>query len=206
MRTLPQRLAAPERIPGGEPVPGRCGRALLTLAAGILTGMSARRYRIVTVCWGNICRSPMAQFVLRAALEEAGLGGRAEVISAGTSAEELGNRMDRRALATLRRNGVPDTGFDQHIARRFTASWFDEADLVLAADHIHYRILLGLARDEDEAASVVLLRSFDPQAVAEGDLGMADPWYGGQEDFDLTYEQVRRAAPGVVGYVRARLS
>ena len=55
-------------------------------------------YRVVVVCWGNICRSPMAEFILREAFEDAGLGDRVSVSSAGTSTEELGRPMDRRTM------------------------------------------------------------------------------------------------------------
>lgn len=163
-------------------------------------------FRILTVCWGNICRSPMAEFALREAFEEAGLGDAVHVSSAGTSAEELGNAMDRRAIAALTRNGVQDTGFRAHRARRFTADWFARFDLILAADYVHERILRELAPTAADQARVRLLRSFDPEAVAAGDLGMADPWYGGEADFDLTFAQVAAAISGVVDYVRAQLA
>lgn len=123
-------------------------------------------YRVTVVCWGNICRSPMGEFMLREAFDEADLGDRVVVDSAGTSTDELGRPMDRRTTATLRRHGVTDTGFAAKRARQFQADSFDDSDLVLAADHVHDEILRRRARDEDDVAKVRLLRSFDPVAAA----------------------------------------
>lgn len=161
-------------------------------------------YRIVVVCWGNICRSPMAEFVLREAFEDAGLGERVSISSAGTSTEELGRPMDRRTLAVLERNGVRDSGFRDKRAIQFRSPGFEDADLVLAADHVHERILSERARHEDDRTKIRMLRSFDPAAVAADTLGMDDPWYGDDEDFDLTFAEIVAAAPGIVEHVRTR--
>lgn len=163
------------------------------------------QYRIVVVCWGNICRSPMAEFVLRQAFDEAGLGDRVTVSSAGTSTDELDRPMDRRTIAVMQRNAVRDSGFRDKRARQFLADHFDEVDLVLAADHVHERILKDRARHSDDADKIRLLRSFDPDAVAAGTLGMDDPWYGDDEDFDITYAEIAAAAPHIVEHVRREL-
>ena len=161
-----------------------------------------RPYRITVVCWGNICRSPMAEFLLREALEEAGLGDRVVVDSAGTSSEELGNGMHPRTVAVLRRNGHVDSGWSRHVARRFDASEFDDVDLVLPVDHEHAHRLQRLARDEQERSRIRLFRSFDPAAVEAGELGMDDPWYGTDPAYDQTYAEVTAAIPGIVEHVR----
>ncbi|MGG5261000.1 low molecular weight protein-tyrosine-phosphatase [Phycicoccus avicenniae] len=166
---------------------------------------SEHPYRVTVVCHGNICRSPMAEFLLREAFDDAGLGDRVEVDSAGTSAEELGNPVHPRTVAVLRRHGHPDVGWGEHRARQFRAEMFDASDLVLAADHPHADRLGRLARDEDDAATVRLVRSFDPAAVAAGELGMDDPWYGGDAEYEQTYEEIRAAVPGIVEHVRAAL-
>ncbi|NHA68557.1 low molecular weight protein-tyrosine-phosphatase [Phycicoccus flavus] len=164
-----------------------------------------RPYRVTTVCHGNICRSPMAAFLLREAFDDAGLGDRVEVDSAGTSTEELGNPPHRRTVATLQRHGHPDTGWSEHRARQFQADWFDDVDLVLAADHAHADRLTRLARTDEERGRVRLVRSFDPDAVAAGELGMDDPWYGGDAEYEQTYAEITAAVPGIVEHVRAEL-
>ena len=86
------------------------------------------KYRVGLVCLGNICRSPMAEVVLRAELERAGLSGRVEVDSAGTGDWHVGDPMDRGARAELSRRGYDGAG---HRARQFDPSWFDRYDLLV---------------------------------------------------------------------------
>src|SRR5699024_8752376 len=87
-------------------------------------------YRIIVVCLGNICRSPMAEQVLRADLERAGLGDRVEVTSSGTGDWHVGGTMDARAASTLRVHGYPV----EHTARQFRPADLADADLVLVMD------------------------------------------------------------------------
>lgn len=144
----------------------------------------------MVVCTGNICRSPMAEIVLRERFADAGLADRVVVDSTGTSDEEHGNPVDRRARAVLQRHGYP-TG-DGHRARQVQAG--DRRDLVLAMTNAHARALRRLG------VEAVLFRSFDPDAV--GDLDVADPWYGGTQDFEDCLAQIEAAADGIVEHVR----
>ena len=162
-------------------------------------------YRVTVVCWGNICRSPMGEYLLREAFEEAGLGDRVVVDSAGTSSDELGSGMHPRTEAVLRRNGHEDYGWGDHVARRFEPSWFDEYDLVLPVDHVHVERLERISRSDADRAKLRLFRSFDPDAVAAGELGMDDPWYGTDPAYDQTYAEITAAVPGIVDHVRAEL-
>lgn len=157
---------------------------------------------VTVVCSGNICRSPMAEVVLRDALAQEGMGDFVTVDSAGTGAWHVGEGADERTVATLHRHGLDGSS---HVAAQFEASWFDEADLVLAADAGHERALRTLARDDADRGKVRLLRSFDPAAVAAGELDLADPWYGDSEDFEVCYRDVRGAVPGVVAHLREAL-
>ena len=165
-----------------------------------------RPYRVTVVCTGNICRSPMGEFVLRERFEAAGLGDRVVVDSAGTHSWEVGNPADPRTLAVLARNGHGDLGGGQHVARRFERAWLDEVDLVLAADRGHYRELTKLARGDAQRDKVRMFRSFDPVAAGDDDLDMDDPWYGDDSSFDQTYAEVVAAADGVVEHVRRQLA
>jgi protein-tyrosine phosphatase len=166
---------------------------------------SSRPYRVTVVCTGNICRSPMAEFVLRERFAAAGLEDRVVVDSAGTHSWEVGSPADPRTLAVLRRNGHEDFGGRDHVARRFERAWFAETDLVLAADSGHAGALRRLAPTDADRAKVRMLRSFDPEADRAGTLDMDDPWYGEDDAFDQTYAEVVAAADGVVEHVRRAL-
>lgn len=155
-------------------------------------------FRIMTVCTGNICRSPMAEVVLRAHLEAAGLA--AVVDSTGVSSEEQGNPMDPRAVATLRGAGYEPP---RHTARRVRPHELAERDLVLAMTASHAAALRRLAPEHSD--KVVLLRSFDPAAPSGGPeylLDVDDPWYGDRGAFAITLAEIEAAAPGIVEHVR----
>ncbi|UFU06338.1 low molecular weight protein-tyrosine-phosphatase [Ruania halotolerans] len=157
-------------------------------------------YRISVVCTGNICRSPMGEAVLRDAFEEAGLGNRVEVISAGTGAWHLGDDADHRTHRVLTAHGHELVG---HQATQFTAADFADLDLVLALDSGHARELRHLTADEQARAKIRLIRSFDPTTPDGADV--ADPYYGEHSDFETVYAQVSAAVDGLVAYVRAEL-
>jgi protein-tyrosine phosphatase len=76
---------------------------------------------------------------------------------------------------------------------------------VLPVDHVHVERLEALARDDADRAKLRLFRSFDPDAVATGELGMDDPWYGTDPAYDQTYAEIAAAIPGIVDHVSAEL-
>ena len=183
--------------------------------------------RIMTVCTGNICRSPMAEIVLRERLDAAGLGAHVVVDSTGVSSEEVGNPIDRRARTVLVAAGYSDSALDTHRARRTDAADLTERDLVVAMTADHARVLRRLADGAGqprqagqprhagatgEPALIRMFRSFDPQATAvteqrdEHRLDVEDPWYGGIEDFEVCLDQVEAAVDGIVEHVRSHLA
>lgn len=170
--------------------------------------------RIMTVCTGNICRSPMAEIVLRDRLEAAGLGDRVVVDSTGISSEEQGRPIDRRARQVLVAAGYSDVALDEHSARRVRPEDLGERDLVLPMTAVHATELRRLARSHglpDAAADIVMFRTFDPGAPRTRDssqerlLDVEDPWYGDVTDFQECLSQVEAAADGVVEWARVRL-
>ncbi|HET9188446.1 MAG TPA: low molecular weight protein-tyrosine-phosphatase [Acidothermaceae bacterium] len=156
-------------------------------------------YRICFVCMGNICRSPMAEVVMRSMVRDAGLEDQIELSSAGTGGWHVGDHADERARATLARRGYDA---ESHRARQFAAHWFDENDLVLAVDESTYSMLQSL--DSEQAAEKLrLLREFDP--MADGDLDVPDPYYGGQRGFDNVLDMVERSCRGLLEHVRTQV-
>lgn len=170
-------------------------------------------YRICVVCLGNICRSPMAEVVLRHELERAGLVPRVAVESAGTGDWHVGKPMDRRARAELARRGYDGSG---HEARQIQPSWLDDFDLLLAMDRVNLETLRGMAGDGSgggnggspratagRAERIVLMRSFDPRAADDAEV--PDPYYGGPDDYAEVFDLVRGAARGLVEQLAALL-
>ncbi|MFJ6631115.1 low molecular weight protein-tyrosine-phosphatase [Streptomyces sp. NPDC091376] len=153
-------------------------------------------FSVCFVCTGNICRSPMAESVFRARVEEAGLGGLVEVDSAGTGGWHEGDGADPRTVTVLRASGYGSG----HVARQFRSSWFAGLDLVIALDQGHLRELRRLAPTDADAAKVRLLRTYDPAAGAE--LDVPDPYYGGMDGFEECLEMVEAASEGLLAAVR----
>ncbi|MDT7801384.1 MAG: low molecular weight protein-tyrosine phosphatase [Actinomycetota bacterium] len=149
--------------------------------------------QIVVVCSGNICRSPMAELVLQAKLDEAGLAGAVRLSSAGTGGWHEGEPADKRARATLKAHGYPTS----HVASEVTEDDLD-ADLLLAADQGHAEFLLARV---DDPAKVRLLRSFDPSAPDGAEV--PDPYYGGDDGFEDVLGMIERAVPGLLDWVRS---
>ena len=152
-------------------------------------------YRIALVCLGNICRSPMADVVLTARVEEAGLAGEVEVASCGTGGWHVGDPMDPRAAETL-----TGAGYDasRHRARQFDPTWLDEHDLVLAMD----RSNLADVSPTTGTDRVRLFRDFDP--VDPGG-EVPDPYYGGHAGFEEVLTMVERTAATIVAHLGSLL-
>ncbi|SEF36190.1 protein-tyrosine phosphatase [Amycolatopsis pretoriensis] len=148
---------------------------------------------LVFVCSGNICRSPMAELVFRAKLDESGIGD-VRVTSAGIGGWHEGEPADKRARATLEAHGYPTA----HVASEVS----DEdlhADLLLAADEGHAEFLRARV---DDPAKVRLLRSFDPAAPDGAEV--PDPYYGGDDGFEDVLGMIERSVPGLLDWVRSR--
>lgn len=154
--------------------------------------------RVCFVCMGNICRSPMAEAVMRDLIRQAGLSASIEVDSAGTSNQHVGDAPDVRALDVLRTRGVSVT----HRGRQFTRSFFDSHDLLLVMDVENRTQVLRLAPNGDEAAKIRLLRSFDAEADADGATEIADPYYGGPDDFARVFDEILASCRGLLAYIQ----
>ncbi len=150
----------------------------------------------MTVCLGNVCRSPAAEAVLVRSLDEAGIEG-VSVSSAGTADYHVGERPNPASVTEGERRGYAFTTR----GAQFGADDFDRADLVLAMDSSNEDDLLALARTPEEAARVVRLGAFAPDA-GEGVRDVPDPWGLSREAFVAMYDQVEEAVAGLVAAIR----
>lgn len=164
-------------------------------------------FRVCFVCTGNICRSPMAEAVFRARLEEAGLADRVVVDSAGTGDWHEGHDADPRTLAVLQEAGYPI----RHTARQFRPDWFGRLDLVIALDSGHLRELRRLAPTPRDSSKVRLLRDCATAPGSDGplppiDLDVPDPYYGDRTGFEECLGLVEAASEDLLTVVRTALS
>ncbi|MCT1384240.1 low molecular weight phosphotyrosine protein phosphatase [Brachybacterium sp. p3-SID1565] len=165
--------------------------------------------RVLTVCTGNICRSPAAAVMLREAVRAEGLSEQVEVESAGTSWDAEGLPMDERTMFALERAGYRQPF--EHTARTVHLSELTTWDLVLVMTSQHLQSLRRMMEQipEGQASPEVLLwRQFDPETSIDArneDLDVPDPWYDEQEAFDETVLGMQRAVPSIMAHVRRLL-
>lgn len=150
--------------------------------------------RILTVCLGNICRSPTGEAALRAVFDERGLD--VEVDSAGTAAYHVGEPPDHRMTAAaadvdLRLRGA---------ARQVTPEDLERFDLVLAMDQSNLSDLRRIAPPGLPDGRMRLFRDFDPDGRGRD---VPDPYYGGRDGFDEVVEMCRRTAEAIADEVEA---
>jgi len=158
------------------------------------TRSSAERIRVLFVCLGNICRSPLAEGVFLHLAESAGVADRFEVDSAGTGDWHVGERPDPRAAAVAQRYGVELPS----VARQVSPADFQRFDYIVAMDRENLWNLERMAREKrgrPSRAKIHLLRDDDPDRAAGDDRhDVPDPYYGGASGFDQVYQMVHRSA------------
>ncbi|NBW94652.1 MAG: low molecular weight phosphotyrosine protein phosphatase [Bacteroidetes bacterium] len=152
----------------------------------------SRPVRVLFVCLGNICRSPLAEGVFRDKVRAAGLDGIIDIDSAGTGAWHVGNPPDRRMMATAKRQGVD---LSAQRARQFVDTDLADFDHILAMDKSNLHDILFLDAGDDFGHRVTLFRQWDPEP---GDYEVPDPYYGGDAGFEHVYEIVDRTAEALL--------
>ena len=143
--------------------------------------------KILFVCHGNICRSPMAEFVMRDMIARAGLSHAISVASAATSSEELGNPVYPPVRSLLRTHGIDCSG---KTARQMTAADYDNYDLLICMDGANLRNMQRICGGDPDNKMHLLLDYTDrPGSVA-------DPWY--TRDFEATWRDVQRGCAALL--------
>jgi len=156
-----------------------------------------KNIRVLFVCMGNICRSPLAHGLFEHLVKKEGLDTLIEVDSAGTHAYHVGEAPDPRSQDTARQRGIDISG---QRARKVCVADFEEFDYVLAMDRDNYAILESIcpAGHEDK---LHLFLDFAPE-LPESEV--PDPYYGGRSGFDRVFDLVEAAAHGLLAEIRRR--
>lgn len=148
--------------------------------------------KILFICHGNICRSPMAEFVMKDIINKKGASGHYKVASAATSTEEIGNPVHCGTRNKLKQYGISTEG---KYAVRLTRDDYERYDYLIGMED---RNIMNMKRivGEDREGKIFRLLDF-----TDSPKDIADPWYTG--NFDLTYEEVRRGCEALFEHISA---
>lgn len=139
--------------------------------------------KILMVCLGNICRSPLAEGILASKLDPA----KFKVDSAGTAGYHVGELPDQRSIKTAKQHGI-DISYQR--CRKFVSQDFQAFDYIFAMDQSNYDNILSLAKTQEDRAKVqLILNQISPNSNAE----VPDPYYGGDQGFENVYQMLDEA-------------
>lgn len=139
--------------------------------------------KVLMVCLGNICRSPLAEGILKSKVNTEAVF----VDSAGTANYHVGNFPDKRSIDVAKKYGIDITN---QRSRQFTVADFDVFDLIYVMDDNNYHDVIGLSRnDEDVAKVLMILNESEPRS----NKSVPDPYYGGEQGFENVYKMLDRA-------------
>ena len=150
--------------------------------------------KVLMVCLGNICRSPMAQGILESKVTEHSL--EVEVDSAGTANYHVGDPPDSRATAKMNNE---DIDISSYRGRQFSALDFDEFDLIFAMDEYNFRDIMELTRNDDDRKKVAMILN---KIYPGDDMSVPDPYYGGEEGFNNVFNLLNEACDKVIDELR----
>ncbi|WP_108805319.1 low molecular weight protein-tyrosine-phosphatase [Aquimarina sp. Aq107] len=146
------------------------------------------KVKILMVCLGNICRSPLAEGILASKLDSE----KFQVDSSGTSNYHIGEKPDRRSIETARKHGIDITN---QRAAQFKVSDFDHYDFIYPMDNSNYQNIIKLSRNEEDRKKVkLILNELQPNQ----NLDVPDPYYGGDQGFENVYQMLDKACDHIV--------
>lgn len=139
--------------------------------------------KVIFICHGNICRSTMAEFVMKDLVKRNNLEESFHITSAATSTEAIGCDVHHGTQKKLKEENIP---FGHHAARQFRASEYNDFDYILGMDSNNIRSLMKIVSGKDPERKILKLLSF----AGEEREDIADPWYTG--NFDITYKDIKK--------------
>ena len=150
--------------------------------------------KIMFVCHGNICRSPMAEMVLKKILRENSLEGKVEVVSRATSDEEIGNPIYPPARAVLESHGIP---YERREARKIKSSDYFEYDMIIGMDSANIRNMKRIFGGDPKGKIIRLMETLGKDA------DVSDPWYTGR--FEDTYRDVAAGCTALFEIIKKKI-
>ena len=151
--------------------------------------------KVLFVCLGNICRSPLAEGIFNKMIEEQGLQNQISCDSCGTAAYHIGSQPDSRTVSNAKENGL----ILRHQARQFDASDLDEFDYILVMDRNNLEKVRQFYTHESHSPKVSLMRSYE---VDDASSNVPDPYYGGAKGFQEVYDILYRSCGELLNEVR----
>lgn len=152
--------------------------------------------KILFVCLGNICRSPLAEGILKHKLKLMGLDSKVMVDSCGTSNYHIGDLPDSRTRDNAKKNGITL----DHRGRQLSNKDIDQFDFILAMDRSNYNNILRLVDDSSLKSKVMLMREFDHQEGTE----VPDPYYGGEDGFQEVFDILDRSIDEFIRHLQSK--
>ncbi len=151
-----------------------------------------KKTKILLVCLGNICRSPLAEGILKSKLHADNF----YVASAGTASYHVGDNPDSRSISIAKKNHID---ISTYRGRQFKTADFDYFDYIFAMDYANYKDILTLVRNDQDAAKVDLLLN----VLFPGEnLEVPDPYYGGTVNFEEVYQLLNKGCDALVEFLK----